>query len=158
MPLIFAGKGITPNAVCARPVELLDIYPTLIDLCSLQKVEGLEGHSLLPLLQNSSAPRTWPAITSHNTGNHSIRSERYRFIKYADGTEELYDHCEDPNEWRNLAKEKGFEKVLEEHRAWLPKVDLPPIPNSAHRILIWDAKTKTATWEGKPVLASEKED
>lgn len=158
VPLIFAGKGISSGSVCARPVELLDIYPTLVELCSLQKVEGLEGHSLSPLLKNSSAPRIWPAITSHNTGNHSIRSERYRFIKYADGTEEFYDHCEDPNEWRNLAREKGFEKVMEEHRAWLPKIDLPPIPNSAHRILIWDAKTKTATWEGKPVLASEKED
>ena len=158
VPLIFAGKGISPNAVCTRPVELLDIYPTLLELCSLKQVEGLEGHSLLPLLQNPAAPRTWPAITSHNQGNHSIRSERYRYITYADKTEELYDHVEDPNEWRNLAKDKGFEKVLKEHRAWIPKIDLPPIPNSEHRILIWNEKTKTATWEGNPVLASEKEE
>ncbi len=158
VPLIFAGRGITPLAVCSKPVELLDIYPTLIELCSLQKVEGLEGHSLVPLLKNASANREWPAITSHNQGNHSVRSERFRYIRYADGSEELYDHCEDPNEWRNLANDKVFEKILQEHRAWLPKIDVAPVANSAHRILTWDPKTKIAVWEGKTIFDSEKED
>jgi choline-sulfatase len=158
VPLIFSGPGITKDAKCNRPAELLDMFPTLVQLCSLKPVEGLEGHDLSPLLMNSSAAREWPAITSHNQGNHAVRSERWRYIRYADGSEELYDHCEDPNEWKNLAKDPAFKSIVADHAKWLPKVDLPPIANSAHRILTWDPKTKTATWEGKPVILAEKED
>lgn len=158
VPLIFAGPGITPNATCAKPVELLDMYPTLVNLCGFNPVAGLEGHDIGPLLKNASGKREWPAITSHNQGNHAVRSERWRYIRYADGSEELYDHCEDTNEWNNLAGNKDYAGILQEHRRWLPRVDLPPVANSAHRILTWDPKTKTAVWEGKPIIPSELED
>lgn len=155
VPLIFAGPGIAKNAECKRPAELLDMYPTLIDLCGLKSKDGLEGISLLPQLKDANAPRQRPAITSHNQGNHGIRSENWRYIHYADGSEELYDMVKDPNEWTNLASRAGYEKVLGEHRKWLPKIDLPPAPNSARRILTYDPKTKQAVWQGKVIDHSE---
>ena len=77
----------------------------LIELCGLTPRHGLDGHSLVPQLKDANAPRPWPAITTHNRGSHSVRSERWRYIRYADGTEELYDHRDDPHEWKNLAND-----------------------------------------------------
>lgn len=151
VPLVFAGPGITPGQCCDEAVELLDIYPTLIDLCGLAKRDDLEGISLLPQLRDASTKRERPAITSHNQGNHAIRSERWRYIRYADGTEELYDLQEDPNEWTNLAGQADYAEVIAEHRRWLPAPDVPPAPGSAHRVLTYDGETDMAVWEGKRV-------
>ena len=68
------------------PVELLDIFPTLLELTALPARADLEGHSLVPLLRDAAAPREWPAITTHNQDNHTIRTERWRYIHYADGS------------------------------------------------------------------------
>jgi arylsulfatase A-like enzyme len=149
VPLIFAGPGVAKAATSSRPAELLDLYPTLIELCGLPPRDGLEGHSLLPQLKNGNAARPWPAITTHNHDNHSIRSEHWRYIVYADGSEELYDLRDDPNEWRNLAGDGKFRGIIEEYRRWLPKVNRKPAPGSAHRILIYEEGR--AVWEGKPI-------
>jgi arylsulfatase A-like enzyme len=130
---------------------LLDIYPTLSDLCGLPARPDLEGLSLMPQLRNPAAPRLRPAITSHNQGNHGIRSERWRYIRYADGTEELYDHASDPDEWTNLAGSAAHAAIIAEHKKWLPKIDRPPAPNSASRVLTYDRATDEAVWEGKTV-------
>ena len=130
---------------------MLDIYPTLIDLCGLSARGDLEGHSLLPQLKDAQARRHWPAITSHNQGNHSIRSERYRYIRYADGSEELYDVQADPNEWTNLAGDPRHATTLAVHRKWLPKIDHSPAPGSASRVLTYDKARDEAVWEGKTV-------
>jgi hypothetical protein len=153
--LIFSGPGIAKSASCARPAELLDIYPTLVEFCGLPTKGGLEGHSLVPQLKNANAPRPWPAITTHNQGNHSIRSEHWRYIRYADGSEELYDHRTDPNEWTNMVKSAASVEIVREHARWLPKPDVPAVPGSASRVLakvdgVW-------TWEGKPINPAEKE-
>ncbi len=155
VPLIFAGPGVNAGAICREPAELLDIFPTLLDLCSVEQVVGLEGHSLLPQLRDSGAKREWPAITSHNQGNHAIRSARYRYIRYADGTEELYDHDKDPQEWNNLASQTAMESILITHRRFLPSVDVPPAPNSASRVLTYDRAKDEATWEGKIVRRTD---
>jgi arylsulfatase A-like enzyme len=155
VPLLFAGPGVTKGGRVTQPVELLDLYPTLIELCGLTPRNDLEGVSLVPQLKNPAAKRDRPAITSHNQGNHAVRSERWRYIRYADGTEELYDLSTDPNEWTNLASRPEHAAVLAEHRKWLPKVDRPPAPGSANRVLTYDAATDTATWEGKPVHRSD---
>lgn len=149
VPLIFAGKGIEPQRNCNQAVELLDIYPTLVDLCSLPRKEGLEGHSLVPQIKDPSTRRPWPAITTHNHDNHSIRSEKYRFIQYADGSEEFYD-CEiDPREWTNQINNPKYQVHIEEHRLWLPEINLKPAPGSAARILIYE--DGVATWENKTI-------
>jgi arylsulfatase A-like enzyme len=135
---------------------LLDIYPTLIELCGLPARTGLEGVSLVPQLKNANAPRARPAITSHNQGNHGIRSERWRYIRYADGTEELYDTGNDPDEWTNLAGRMEHAAVIAEHKKWLPKIDVPPAPNSANRVLTYDPRMDEAVWEGKAVRRSDR--
>ncbi|MBM3821905.1 MAG: sulfatase [Verrucomicrobia bacterium] len=151
VPLLFRGPGIRRGAVCHQPVELLDLYPTLAELAGLKAPGDLEGLSLLPQLRHPATPRNRPALTTHNQGNHAVRSEHWRFIRYADGTEELYDHRTDPHEWHNLANRPSSAPVLEQHRRALPKTDLPPAPGSAHRILTFDPVSRIATWEGHPI-------
>ncbi len=151
VPLIFAGPGVKAGQRCAQPAELLDLYPTLIELCGLTPRGDLEGLSLVRQLRDASAKRERPAMTSHNQGNHGIRSERWRYIRYADGSEELYDHHSDPREWTNLAGKPGFDAIIAEHKKWLPAIDLPPARNSAHRVLRYDKTTDAALWEDEIV-------
>jgi arylsulfatase A-like enzyme len=149
VPLVFAGPGVVRGASSARPVELLDIYPTLIELLGLPPKTGLEGASLVPLLRDARARRDQPAITTHNPGNHSVRSERWRYIRYADGTEELYDLLGDPNEWRNLAGDPSHASVVAEHKRWLPASSAPPAPGSRDRVLTFD--NGIPVWEGQRI-------
>jgi len=128
-PLIIVAPGIAePGSQCTRPVSLLDIYPTLIDICDLSGNNVLEGLSLMPLLKNPEAQWERPAITTLLWNNHSLRSEHYRYIIYKDGTEELYDHKKDNNEWTNLADKPEYIKIKEEFKKWIPKVNAPAAP------------------------------
>jgi arylsulfatase A-like enzyme len=164
VPLIFAGPGIVAGAQCGEPAELLDIYPTLVELCGLpqpkipaamhDRVQGLEGHSLVPQLANPQAVRHFPAITTHNVHNHGIRTSRWRYIRYADGSEELYDMQSDPREWKNLASDPEHRMTIAELARWLPQVNTPPVPGSAQRLLVQE--DGVWMWEGKPVVPSEK--
>jgi arylsulfatase A-like enzyme len=153
VPLIFAGPGVAKGAKCTRPAELLDMYPTLIELCGLPARDELEGHSLMPQLKDAKAPRRWPAITTHNHDNHGVRSENWRYIRYADGSEELYDMRRDPNEWTNLAKDPNLATMIREHRRWLPKTSARPAPGSRARILIY--RDGQANWEGKDISPND---
>lgn len=109
---------------CSKPVELLSIYPTLIDLCDVERRPQLEGTSLVTLLEDPEADWTRPAITTYGQNNHAVRTERWRYIRYYDGSEELYDHAADTREWINLAADPKFDKVKRELAAWLPKVNV----------------------------------
>ncbi len=109
MPMMIAGPGVTDRGPSTRPVELLDLYPTLADLCDLAPPENLEGRSLRPLLENPAAPWEKPAITqvwhSPQAWGYSLRTERYRYTEWMNGEagRELYDHETDPEETMNLA-------------------------------------------------------
>jgi arylsulfatase A-like enzyme len=149
VPLVFAGPGVTTGARSGRPAELLDIYPTLVELAGLPEKQGLEGISLVPQLKDADAPRERPAITTHNHDNHGVRSEDWRYIRYADGSEELYDMRKDPNEWHNLADDPEMAAVLDEHRRWLPRKSAKPAPGSRHRILTYD--DGVVVWEGEGI-------
>ena len=128
-PLIFAAPGLArANATCGRTVSFLDIYPTLSELCNLSPRAECEGVSLLPLLKDPSAPWDRPALTTHGRNNHSVRSERWRYIRYSDGTEELYDHGKDPLEWTNLAGKREPAQFKEKLGFWLPKVNAEDAP------------------------------
>ena len=155
VPLIVAGPGVSHGGVCKRPAELLDIFPTLLELTGMPERKDLEGHSLVPQLKDANAPREWPAITTHNHDNQAIRTEHWRYIHYADGSEELYDMQADPNEWKNLASDPAFAGTKAELAKWLPTVNLKPAPGSKHRILTYDPVTEEVTWEGAPVKKTD---
>jgi choline-sulfatase len=148
VPLVFAGPGVRAGQKCAEPAELLDMYPSLVELAGLPPRADLEGLSLGPQLHDAATVRERPAITTHNQGNHAIRSRDFRYIRYADGTEELYDHRSDPNEWTNVVGEARYADVVADHKRWLPKIDLPPALGSKSRVLTYDPKTDEAVWEG----------
>lgn len=130
--LMASGPGISPRQVCEKPVGLIDLYPTLIDLCNLTDREGLEGRSLSPLLSDSEAHWPWPTLTTFGQHNHAIRTDQWRYVCYADGSEELYDHRVDPEEFRNLAGESEYLEVIAELRDSLPDTNVPMAPGSAH--------------------------
>lgn len=129
-PLIVSAPDFEKGQVCRKPVESIDIYPTLLDLCGFESNPQNEGHSLLPLLKNASAAWQNIALTTYGRNNHSIRDENFRYIRYEDGSEELYDHRNDNDEWHNLADlaEYGDEKMR--LRKYIPEVNVPWAPTS----------------------------
>ena len=128
-PLFVVAPGVTkPGTRCDRTVSLMDLYPTLSDLCGLPAPQRQEGVSLRLLLENPSAPWDRPALTTHGRGSHAVRSERFRYICYADGSEELYDHDADPMEWTNLANDPKYVGAKKELAKWLPEKDAPDAP------------------------------
>ena len=103
VPFIVSGPGIEPGSKCLQPVSLIDVYPSLVDLAGLEVPAWLDGTSIKSQLTDPESPRG-PAISSYGEGNTSIRTLNWRYIRYEDGSEELYDHRSDPNEWTNLAQ------------------------------------------------------
>ncbi|MGE3806826.1 MAG: sulfatase [Gemmataceae bacterium] len=127
-PLIMIVPGLTrPDTRCDAPVSLVDIYPTLVDVCGLPARKELEGVSLKPMLEDPKAKWERPALTTHGRNHHALRSARYRYIRYADGSEELYDHQQDPMEWKNLAGDPKLAAVKKDLARWLPEKNVPEI-------------------------------
>lgn len=125
VPLIFAGPGIGVDETCNRPVELLDLYPTLLDLCGLPPNNQNEGQSIRPLLLDPMAGWTKSAITTYGRNNHSVRTEQHRYIQFEDGSQEFYDHTQDPNEWDNLAEKPGTTVTTDTWKEHLPAINKP---------------------------------
>ncbi len=134
MPLIIAAPGFTKNKATQKTVELLDLYPTLADLCGLKAPENLEGASLRPILVD---PKTssWdkPAVSqvwhSPRAWGYSIRTEKWRYTEWLEGKagRELYDHSTDPNEIKNLAMDPAYFRTIRELSKKLkPYVQLKP--------------------------------
>ena len=131
VPFVIAAPGVTGRASkCDRPVGLIDLFPTLVDLCGLPKHSELDGQSLLPLLRDPAQPWERPVLTTCGRGNHALRTDRWRYIRYSDGGEELYDHHRDRREWKNLANQSQFAAVKKELTRWLPEKDAPNMPDA----------------------------
>lgn len=152
VPFVWAGPGV-PQRVVNDPAELLDIYPTLVELAGFPAREGLEGHSLVP--QMSGERREFPAITTHNVGNHAIRTDRWRYIRYADESEELYNMFWDPNEWTNLASDPKHQGVKQELARWLPQVNAPPIPPATQPRVLAPTEDGGWMWQGEKIVPGE---
>jgi arylsulfatase A-like enzyme len=135
-PMMMVVPGLTrAGSICDTPVDFMNIYPTLIDLCGVSKRTDIAGASLRPLLGDVEANWDLPAITTHGRGNHAVRIRDWRYIRYADGSEELYHHGMDPNEWTNLAEETVYGDVKAKLAAFLPALDqeAPNAPRDPNR-------------------------
>ncbi len=122
--LICAAPGVKPGSRCKQPVNLIDIYPTLLEMCALPMKDGLAGQSFLPQFRDPTIVRD-PAVTANEHG-FSIRSERWRYLVYNDGSEELYDHDKDPMEWYNLAGNEEYASIQASLKKFVPEHRVPP--------------------------------
>lgn len=91
-------------------------YPTLLDMCNLPQNAMCEGRSLQPLLDNPGTPWPYPAVIHCRRGHVAVQSETHRYIRYEDGSEEVYDHTKDPNEWTNLATQAQASEIKNTYR------------------------------------------
>ncbi|WP_425237752.1 sulfatase [Ulvibacterium sp.] len=153
VPLIFAGPNIAEGGTYDYPVELLDVYPTLNGLCGLPQKTDLEGHSLLPQLGNPDTQRPWPAITTNNWNNHTIRTKDWRYIRYADGSEELYNMKKDPNEWYNVISDGKHNSIVDSLRRWLPETNT--LPHVGNYLRILEYRDGQPFWQGKSILSED---
>jgi arylsulfatase A-like enzyme len=172
VPLVISAPGFGSGR-SNRPVSLLDLYPTLIELCtagtssavqdSVVKLQNLrdentqlDGVSLVPLLRDPKAEWNRPAVIEYKQGNVAVRSERYRYIRYRDGGEELYDHRVDSHEWNNLASEKDAAPIKSELAGWITKQWAEPAPTKRAFLFDPDAFTWTHRETGTTTHGKEK--
>ena len=127
-PLIIRLPGAAGNSrVCARPVQLLDLYPTLVELCGLPASLGVQGHSLAALLQQPQA--AWPhaafsmARTAGGSVGYSVRTERWHYAEWKGGADGavLFDPARDPHEMTNLAADPQYAATIAEMKTLLEK-------------------------------------
>jgi arylsulfatase A-like enzyme len=118
-------EGTPAGVRSGRTVSLLDLYPTLVELGGLPEKEGLDGRSLAPLLRDPDAAWDRPVITTYQFGEYAIRDERFHYIRYIDGSEELYDLEADPDEWNNLAGDPRYRDETTRLGALLPAEPAP---------------------------------
>ena len=125
-PLIWVAPGVAkPGTKSDRPVDFMSIYPTLAELCGIPTPRHVEGTSIRPLLANPNATWTTPAVTTYRYKNHTARTSDWRYIRYENGDEELYDERKDPNEYTNLAAKPEFAAKKTELAKFLPQSDAP---------------------------------
>jgi arylsulfatase A-like enzyme len=120
------AEGQGSGEVCSRPVGLIDLYPTLLDLCGLPANSMNEGRSIVPLIDDPDAVWNTPTITTYGRNNHAVQTQRYRFYRYEDGSMELYDHRRDPNEWQNIAMDPTRSELVKQLASELPKINAEP--------------------------------
>jgi arylsulfatase A-like enzyme len=128
-PLIWVIPGVSKaGSICKKPVDFMSIYPTLCEAAGIDIPDHVEGKTIRPLLADPDAEWDGVAICTHGYKNHAVRSERWRYIRYANGSEELYDHDKDPYEYKNLAKDPTLAKIKSDLAARLPKKNVKATP------------------------------
>jgi len=113
-------EGFVPGRECERPVNLIDLFPTITAMAGLPAKNGVEGRNLLPLVANPDAKWSEHTVTTFGRGNHAITTERWRYIQYFDGSAELYDRKTDPHEWTNLIDHPEHAGVIRHLKKALP--------------------------------------
>ena len=144
-PFMWVVPGVTkPNTLCERTVDFMSIFPTLTDLCGIPTPAHNEGVSIRRLLADPKASWDLPALTTYRFNNHTVRSEGWRYIRYANGDEELYDETRDPNEWTNLAAKPEFAARKAELAKSLPRTNTPDPSDRAPKDQRQEKKRKKA--------------
>jgi arylsulfatase A-like enzyme len=127
-PLIWVVPGVTQPGRCDRPVDFMSIFPTLMDLCGIECPQHVEGVSVRPLLADPRVAWDRPALMTFHRNNHALRTEKWRYIRYANGDEELYDTLSDPHEWTNLADRPEKAAIKAELASHLPTTNEEEAP------------------------------
>jgi len=158
---LWKAPGVTkPGGVCDRAVDYSCIYPTLCQLTGVPAAKGFDGVSIVPLLENPQVKWDVPAITTQGFGNHTVRSNDWRYTRYADGSEELYDEKADPLEYKNLAQSAEFAEQKAALAKYLPKKNAENLPNrdgSPGQAKAGGKKAKAGGKKGKKRAASSAE-
>jgi len=133
-PLIWVVPGVTQSGTtCERTVDFMSIYPTLCDVAGVATPAHVEGRSMRSLLANPNATWSEPALTTFGFQNHSVRDARWRYIRYADGSEELYDHSQDEFEWQNIATQAEHTAIKLKLAESFPKTNAPAKSSDASK-------------------------
>lgn len=117
--------GAAAGTDCQRVTSLMDIYPTLVELCGLPARPDLDGNSLVPLLKSPETAWNHPAITAYDYSEFAVSTERWRYIRYIDDSEELYDYKNDPEERHNLANTEQMAGIKARLAEMIPKHPAP---------------------------------
>lgn len=147
-----ASQFAKPGSRCDQPVSLVDLYPTLAELCGVKTPDRLSGTSLVPLLRDPAKKTGRRVVTQFDRGNATVRSNSWRYIRYRDGSEELYDHRNDPHEYRNVAEIAANAKV----KASLAAVVAPKKSRAAFESQF--KSTPDRVWVGSDYWANPMED
>ena len=159
VPLVFRVPGVSQKAkACDHPVSLVDLYPTLLDLCGLptntmknEKGRPLDGFSLKPLLSDPekgkwqgpdyalTALYKWARYYDPAKQNYSLRFKDWRYVRYENGKEELYHTAKDSHEWNNLALDSDYSEILEKYRKQLLSIIPKSIPEKPKSDEEWKA-------------------
>ena len=130
VPLMLAGPNVPKGKIIDAPVELLSLYPTLLELAGLPTYDRNEGKSLVPMMNDRKEEEGAFALTTFGMNNHAVKANDYRYIRYEDGTEEFYDHKKDPNEWTNEAQNPEYKNEITALKNHLPSTNA-----------LWDANS-----------------
>ncbi|MCG8701425.1 MAG: sulfatase-like hydrolase/transferase, partial [Bacteroidales bacterium] len=132
-PMAIRVPGSASNGqVCKRTVNLVDLYPTLVDLCGLDNPGHLMGESLRPLIENPGQKWENPALTTLGIEYASVKNDQFRYIRFIDGSEELYNHHDDPYEFDNLASKPGYDEIKKELAKSIPTKWAPELKGRRH--------------------------
>jgi arylsulfatase A-like enzyme len=149
VPLMIAGPHIPKGKIINAPVELLSLYPTLLELSGLPSYVRNEGKSLVPIINDKMDKQDAYALTTYGLNNHAVKSNGYRYIRYEDGKEELYDHQTDPNEWTNVANNPKYQKEKTTFKNYLPTINAQWDENSNYKFQPYFVEQKARTNEAK---------
>ena len=139
--IIFDPRNRSGNGQnCVEPIGLINVYRTLCELTGITAPDYVDGTSIGPWLKNPNLSKDQPALITWGRGNYSLRSREWRYNRYFDGSEELYSHKEDPNEWTNLADNPEYASMMQELAdKWLPKTEAAQVTSGRELYNVADA-------------------
>jgi len=147
-PLLFAASNLPKGKILDMPAEMLSIYPTLLNLCGLPAYDRNEGVNLVPYMQGKEPENNF-ALTTFGMNNHGLRTPDYRYIRYEDDGEELYDHNSDPNEWNNIADNPENSTLIQELKSILPEKNAKWNVHSSYTFQPYFVEQKERTGQNK---------